>query len=280
MPYLCTHLAFSDRVAKALGQSLEQMGDAYVLGCFGPDVYFFDRLPPTPFVPHRKKFGNALHAQDCAVLFDAMIDAAAPQDEPYLLGFLTHIALDSTLHPYVEAHQSGLNHTRFEGVIDSIVYAETKDRIPYRAILNQRSDAASVDALLQAVSERLQLADVRGAYLRSIRKFRRLMPFLFDPDGKRYRAIRRLERLIRKDGLLSAFLLAAPREDRDDAMNLKKHTWVCPFLPGGTRRESVPELFDEAERFALRLIDAYRSGDRDTLRFLLKDRTMQKGALV
>ncbi len=280
MPYLCTHLAFGVSVAEALGRSAAHLDDAYVLGCFGPDIYFFDRLPPTPFVPHRKKHGNALHRQDCAVLFDALCDAAAPEDAPYLLGFLTHIALDSTLHPYVEAHHTGVDHTRFEGVIDSIVYADTCGKIDYRAILLRRPDASRIDALLARVSDRLGLVEVRGAYKRSLRKFRRLIPFLFDPAGKRYRFLARTERILHKNGLLSAFLLAAPREDREDAMNLKKRTWVQPFLPGGTSRASVPELIEQAKDFALRLIRAYESHDRETLRRLLKDRTMQKGRLV
>ena len=280
MPYLCTHLAFGCSVAESLGRSVDSLDEAYVLGCLGPDVFFFDRLPPTPFVPHRKKHGNALHALDCAVLFDALADAAAPGDEPYLLGFLTHIALDSTLHPYVEAHHSGHDHTRFEGVIDSIVYAETRDSVPYRTLLTRRCDARAVDTLLDGVSERLGLVRVKGAYVRSLRKFRRLMPFLFDPDGRRYRALLRIERRLHREGLLSAFLLAAPREDREDAMNLQKRRWVSPFLPGGTRSDSVPELIAEAKRYALRLIEAYQSGDSEVLRSLLKDRTMQKGRLV
>ena len=279
MPYLCTHLAFGARIADALGQPIEQLPDAYVLGCFGPDIYFFDRLPPTPFVPHKKKFGNALHRTDCAALFDALESAAGPEDTPYLLGFLTHIALDSTLHPYVEAHHVGIDHTRFEGVIDSIVYAQTRERIPYEAILLRRPDASRIDALLAVVSDRLQLAPVGGAYLRSLRKFRRLVPFLYDPKGGRYRALLRIERLLRREGLLSAFLLAAARENREDAMNLRKRTWTSPFCAEQTSCASVPELIDEAERYALQLIAAYRADDRETLRALLRNRTMQKGVL-
>ncbi len=278
MPYLCTHLAFGCSVQNALGQPTESIDESFVLGCFGPDVFFFDRLPPTPFVPHRKKHGNALHAQDCAVLFDALLHAAAPENEPYLAGFLTHIALDSTLHPYVEAHHRGIDHTRFEGVIDSIVYENTCDRIPYESILMRRPDASSIDALHQRVSERLGLQPVKGAYARSLKKFRRLAPFLFDPRGTRFRAIRTVERLFHREGLLSAFLLAAPREDREDSMNLGRHAWVSPFSPD-VRTESVPELFEAAKRDALELIGAYRSGDTQTLLSLLSGRTMQKGRL-
>ena len=280
MPYVCTHLSFGNEVAEAIGETLDSLGEEYVLGCFGPDVYFYDRLPPTPFVPHRKKHGNALHQIDCAALFAALVRASDDATHTYLLGFLTHIALDSTLHPYVEAKHRGIDHTRFEGVIDSIVYAETKDAIPYREILFRRPDTRRIDRLLSEASEALTGESVAGAYRRSAKKFRRLVPFLFDPRGKRYRAVNRIERLFKKDGLLSAFLLAAPRADTEDCMNLSRAEWVSPFEPDRVRDESVPMLFDEAKTLAVSLIRAFTDGESETLRALLKNRTMQKGALV
>ncbi|MBQ4423700.1 MAG: zinc dependent phospholipase C family protein [Clostridia bacterium] len=280
MPYVCTHLSFGNEVAEAIGETLDSLGEEYVLGCFGPDVYFYDRLPPTPFVPHRKKHGNALHQIDCAALFAALVRASDDATHTYLLGFLTHIALDSTLHPYVEAKHRGIDHTRFEGVIDSIVYAETKDAIPYREILFRRPDTRRIDRLLSEASEALTGESVAGAYRRSAKKFRRLVPFLFDPRGKRYRAVNWIERLFKKDGLLSAFLLAAPRADTEDCMNLSRAEWVSPFEPDRVRNESVPMLFDEAKTLAVSLIRAFTDGESETLRALLKNRTMQKGALV
>lgn len=279
MPYVCTHLAFGDRVLKALGSSVDQLGDAYLLGCLGPDIYFFDRLPPTPFIPHQKKHGNALHETDAAALFSALRSAAPDALRPYLIGLLTHIALDGTLHPYIEARHTGLDHTRFEGVIDAAVYAETKDRLPYREWLFARRDTDDIDVLLSDVSLSLFGKDVRGAYRRSARKFRRLVPFLFDPNGQRYRFLCRAERLFRKEGLLSAFLLAAPRADAEDAFNLARAPWAAPWAPDCVRNDSVPMLFDEAEALACRLIRAFSENDAETLSALLTNRTMQKGAL-
>lgn len=279
MPYLCTHLAFGAKIASDLGASIESYGDAYMLGCLGPDVFFFDRLPPTPLIPHQKKHGNALHALDAAVLFRALKAAAPIGLKPYLKGFLTHIALDSTLHPYIEARHTGLDHTRFEGVIDSIVYAETANEIPYADLLEKHVDAGAIDTLLADVSMTLCGKNVRGAYLRSIRKFRRLAPLLFDPTGKRYRKISRLEHALRKDGVLSAFLLAAPREDREDCMNLSRTTWAAPWAPDLVRSESVPMLLGEAESLALAWIRAFETGDDALLNSLLSNRTMQKGTL-
>ena len=280
MPYVCTHLSFGAEVAEAIGETLDSLGEEYVLGCYGPDVYFYDRLPPTPFVPHRKKHGNALHGLDCDALFSALLHAADPSLDAYLTGFLTHIALDSTLHPYVEAKHRGIDHTRFEGVIDSIVYEQTKDRIPYEAILKRRPDVGRIDRLLADASRLLLDTDVSGAYKRSAKKFRRLVPFLFDPKGKRYRRIARIERLFRKDGLLSAFLLAAPRADTEDCMNLSRAEWTSPWEPDRVRNERVPMLFDEATALAIALITAFRTNDRETLSARLQNRTMQKGEIA
>ena len=279
MPYLCTHLAFGDRVARKRGASIETQQDAYLLGCFGPDVFFFDRLPPPIGVPNQKKHGNALHALDASVLFAALQAHATDALRPYLCGFLTHIALDSTLHPYVEARHTGLDHTRFEGVIDAIVYAETKDRVPYETLLKRRAKTDAIDKLLADASLDLTGRDVRGAYQRSYRKFRRLVPFLFDKKGRRYRTLNGMERLLKQDGLLSAFLLAAPREDAEDSMNLSRSVWAAPWAPERVRDESVPMLMEQAEALALALIDALEANDTETLTRLLQNRTMQKGAL-
>ena len=59
MPNICTHLIFGARVAEATQKPFASSDGMYALGCLGPDWYFYDRLPPTPFVPHKKKHGNA-----------------------------------------------------------------------------------------------------------------------------------------------------------------------------------------------------------------------------
>ena len=113
MPNICTHLIFGARVAEAVGKPLDSLGEAYLLGCLGPDYYFYDRLPPTPFIPHQKKHGNALHGLDCDTLFSALCAHSDASLRPYLYGFLTHIALDSTVHPYIESAHHGLRHACF-----------------------------------------------------------------------------------------------------------------------------------------------------------------------
>lgn len=280
MPNICTHLVFGARVAKAVGKPLETLGEQYLLGCLGPDYYFYDRLPPTPFVPHKKKHGNVLHGLDCDVLFSALAKNADASLRPYLYGFLTHIALDSTVHPYIEAEHRGAAHSRFEGVIDSIVYAETKDEIPYRSLLCMRADVERIDTLISDVSKALCGADVYGAYTRGFRKFRRIMPLLYDPKNLRYRFVRSLERVIKKPGLVSDFLIGPNHEDPEGCMNTARKRWISPWEPDRVRNESVPMLLDEANALAVSLIRAFDDDDRETLHRLLHDRSMRKGEIV
>lgn len=280
MPNICAHIAFGVRVAEAVQKPLASLGEYYRLGCLGPDWYFYDRLPPTPFIPHQKKHGNVLHGLDCGTLFLALADAADDTLRPYLYGFLTHIALDSTVHPYVDANHRGSAHSRFEGVIDSIVYQKTRETIPYREIFLARVDAKPIDALLARVSRDLCGASVSGAYVRGLRKFRRLAPFLYDPNGRRYRFFRAIEHPFKKDGLLSDFLIGPDHKDPEDCMNLSRKSWVSPWEPDHVRDESVPMLFEQAFALAVSLIRAYDADDREMLSALLHHRTMQKGALA
>ncbi|MBQ6234830.1 MAG: zinc dependent phospholipase C family protein [Clostridia bacterium] len=273
------HLIFGARVAEAVGKPTGSLGDLYLLGCLGPDYYFYDRLPPTPFIPHQKKHGNVLHGLDCDVLFSALSEKADASLRPYLYGFLTHIALDSTLHPYVDAAHSGGAHARFEGVIDSVVYTETKDAFPYRSLLGAHGDPKPIDALLADVSKVLCCADVSGAYVRGVRKYRRLVPLLYDPNNRRYRFLRFFERLFKKPGAVSDFLIGPDHEDPDGCMNLARKSWASPWEPDRVRDESVPMLLDEAKALAVSLITAFDADDRETLSRLLRGRTMRKGVL-
>ena len=279
MPNSCTHYIFGAWVAEAIGRPLESLGEAYLPGCLGPDFYFYDRLPPTPFVPHQKRHGNVLHELDCYVLFTALADTADASLRPFLYGFLTHIALDSTVHPYIESSHRGNAHSRFEGVIDSVVYSQTKDSFPYKTVFRQKFDAKRIDGLFSDVSESLCGVNVAKAYARGARKYRRLFPIMFDPKGRLYRIVRFFEHLFKKDGLVSDLLIGPDHKDPEDCMNLSRREWTSPWEPDRVRNESVPMLFDDAKALAVELIHAYDANDRDALYRLLHNRTMQKGML-
>lgn len=124
MPYLYIHTQFGltvrDRLPAPLSELLHRRHAAYLCGLIGPDVYFFDRLPPPITRKHEKRTGNALHNMPAGRVFAALGplvqgDAARMA---YALGFLCHYALDAAAHPFVESGHRGLDHTRFEMALE------------------------------------------------------------------------------------------------------------------------------------------------------------------
>lgn len=279
MPYVLTHLAFGHKLLSEHPICREDQLPMVALGCMGPDIFFYDRLPPPLFTPHRKKHGNALHAVDCALLARSLLTHATDATLPYVYGFLTHIALDGTLHPYVEAHHRGTDHTRFEADLDAIVYQEEQSSVPFRSMLRPCPSLDALDALLVRVSEDCLGRSFPNAYRRSAKKFYRMLPLLMDPSGKKDRFLKRVERPFRKEGLLSGFLLCAPRPDEADCQNLQHRPWAAPWHPDAIRTESVPELFLEAADRARTLMACVPTRNYVIIEKTVSQYTMQKGLL-
>lgn len=141
MPYLYIHTQFGltvrDRLPAPLPELLNRQHAAYLCGLIGPDVYFFDRLPPPITRKHEKRTGNALHNAPAGRVF-AALDPLVRGDEArtaYALGFLCHYALDAAAHPFVESGHRGLDHTRFEMALELPFCA----RVPMRAWAGERA---------------------------------------------------------------------------------------------------------------------------------------------
>lgn len=124
MAYLLAHTLIGKRVLDSLPKHTVANEADFYLGCVGPDMFFFDRIPPTPFKPNKKALGNLMHKQSGNALFGAFLNAQQGdgQNTSLIYGFLCHLALDACVHPYIESQHRGLNHTRFEVLIDMQLY--------------------------------------------------------------------------------------------------------------------------------------------------------------
>lgn len=280
MPYILSHAAF----AYTIGQRFNCFSDKeslslFILGSQGPDIFFYDRLPPTPFIPNQKITGNLLHSVPCDNLVRILLSECTDGFMPFIYGFFTHIALDSTLHPYICAMHSGLDHTRFEGQIDSIYYHRFKDSVPFTDLFFIPKSLPGLDSLMNRICILSLGRSIPGAYARSVRKMLRLFPVLFDPDGKRYKMLLKAEHFIGVDNALSAFLLAADRSSYEDCMNERHTVWHAVHFPEVPRTESVDDLFSDASLFAENLIMSVQNGDSKHAEKLCHNRTMSDGPL-
>ena len=278
MPYTLSPVSFAYLIGQRFGCfSDKESLSLYMLGSLGPDVFFYDRLPPTPFVPNQKSTGNLLHKVPCDRLVRILVAECSESLEPFVYGFLTHIALDSTLHPYICSKYSGLDHTRFEGQIDSVLYRRFKDSVPFQSLLSVPASISELDIFVNRLCVQAVGRDIPGAYARSVRKMIRLFPLLFDPEGKRYQPIRNAEHMLGADHAVSGFLLAADRFLDADCMNDSHSVWYAVHYPDIPRTESVDELFSDATALAESLIASIQNGDSLQAQSLCRNRTMSDG---
>lgn len=98
-----------ETLPKNLQKVVNQHREIYDLAVHGPDIFFYD-------LPHSKvmKYGYQLHNIPVSVFLTnakEVYDQNGCKDEmmAYLLGFLTHFTLDSSVHSYVEAKRETCN---------------------------------------------------------------------------------------------------------------------------------------------------------------------------
>lgn len=264
MPYLYAHALHGLRAREQFPKKAYEMTqthlDAFLLGLYGPDVYFGDRLPPPLFSKHAKPLGNELHALPGRLLFSKLFALTAPDDRAfsYALGFLCHFSLDNTMHPYIESRYRGNSHTRFEMRQDLLVRARSRD-VRFFVSPNELYDTDGAvrmaDGLHASLFFELDKKNTAGAYARSYKKWRRLQSLAYDPNGKKRRFTEGLERLLgRKRGTLSGFLLTVDENEPLDLFNARHKTWKAPWEKNLPRTESYFDLFDAAVADAVLLV--------------------------
>jgi hypothetical protein len=114
MPSLLTHQFFATKVMDVLKKDFPYLYDFYsvvTLGAQGPDPLFFYGM-----VPWRKRknkhqiqnFGSALHNLNPNVTLLKLMETVDEHSSPlwlsYVIGAISHYALDTTVHPYVFFH--------------------------------------------------------------------------------------------------------------------------------------------------------------------------------
>lgn len=298
MPCLYAHTLFGlsvrDRLPQPLAALLARHEAAFLAGLPGPDIYFFDRFPPPPFRPHEKRTGNALHDAPADALFAQLLPLAAGDEAllAYTLGFLCHYALDSAIHPFVDARYRGLDHTRFEMRLELAFCAQRGSGLggipPHRLYAPPAHEPDLLDRL-DALQYRLVQAvcgrGARGAFRRSFCKFLRTNRLLYDPAGRKRRLLQRVERLLgRPAGTLSSFLFAPLQADGGDLFNEGHAPWRAPWEGAPERTESFFDLFDTAVDRAAALLPlcyaAWMGGSPAPLLQALKGGNMAHGTRI
>jgi hypothetical protein len=114
MPSLLTHQYFATKVMDVLKKDFPYLYDFYsvvTLGAQGPDPLFFYGMVPWRVRRNKNQiqsFGSALHNlnpnQTLLKLMETVDAHSSPMWLSYVIGAISHYALDATVHPYVFFH--------------------------------------------------------------------------------------------------------------------------------------------------------------------------------
>lgn len=303
MPALITHYLFGEEalnrgllpVVGGSDEAREGLRQAFLLGCQGPDPFFF--AFSSPRAPAMHALARSMHRGRMTAAFEELrrgtgrLPAGArPLGEAFACGLLAHYQLDRTAHPYVfaleselcdgeEGERNGLSDARHEvhalieseldcGMLDELRGVGTADFPPVGALdapaeAERAGGALMADAALEAFGIALRPADLAGAVADMRFCYRSIEPL----GSARQAALSAAERAARSHSMLSALAHRPGLGARGNAsMNLGRREWRDPFKEGPDGAglascESFPEVFERALGGYAGLAAAFLNGE-------------------
>jgi hypothetical protein len=254
----------------------ESARQAFLLGCQGPDPFFFAVL--TPDLATWRKLGSRMHAELVQQSLDSLRDAAAeaPAEmrdamQAYVRGWLCHFTLDSLAHPYVFCFERALCATGVPGLDASArqaVHAQIESDLDASLLRRRRGQGIrefkpttevllAADGLLAAIGRLYQVAAdavfsteiPRLAYRRSVKDMRLSYEVLYSPDGVRRGLVGQMERMARPHSLAQALSHRVDVGPASDFDNPGREPWANPFT-GEEWCSSFADIFDDAVALA------------------------------
>lgn len=269
MPNVWTHSIYGEDLLerlerKSILEGRPALGPLFRLGCQGPDPLFYHR-----FYPWSKKvsarsdaLGGLLHRSRCGAFLRAMLKgcegaALADPRAVYVLGWLTHHALDRIAHPFVFARQGDRHrdHQRLEVAIDTYVAERLRGIDTRRAPVRPTLDAGATlpagvsklveDAVRRAYPEQ-DASFLDGLWQQSYRDMLTAFSLFHDPSGVKTRLLA---------GAIEPFV-PGRRDAALDPMNERGAPWAPPADTTKTSRESFWDVWDRALEDGERLLGA------------------------
>ena len=276
MPAIITHDLFGEAVyegdAYFIGIDPEQRF-AFLLGNQGPDPLFYARANPS--ISEFALLGSIMHSRDTdkiLMAFHDALDTLTPDEKPvgraYLLGFLCHYLLDSTVHTLVYANQYALCDAGVEGLtrkngneIHAVIESEFDEVMlfkrtgktvatfkPYKEILQANDETLTIIGKLYSymavmVFQRSMQIDV---FRKSVKAFRLVQNVFYSRTGMKRSLLARVEELARPYSFYRSMSHRALEATECEFDNHEGNVWVNPF----TKQEStasLDQLFDQAK---------------------------------
>lgn len=278
MPSGYLHYCCAMKAAKDANISISHK-EAYVLGTQGPDPLFTLGIFPLRASSKPKPYGKMLHTRRTGAFLETLCALAkeqSPLQQAYAMGFLTHYALDSTVHPYVYAHStdeqgqySSSLHMRLEKGWDALYYRRDGHKgtpVSMIGIAESKMHWETIAALWAEVictvyDSQLSKEEILEAFVNSVK----INKWTHSPLGITHALMSFIERVfLRKPYMITSHITpCAPiREDIENTAHLP---WHPPAEADRVRTEGLPELYEAATKRASELLKAASAFFEDAL---------------
>lgn len=291
MPEAYTHIRIA-RAARAQSQIGVSSTAAYETGANGPDPLFAYQVLSANRPYPLPELGGRIHEEQCGRFLRTMIfSAVTAAQRSYVLGFLTHYAADSILHPYV-AFQSGAGgqfnvpegHGFCEVAMDTMFYQQDcgKKAVPADVVAPKLApqELAEIAQLLHEAILRVFRMDISNEALADcFHDFHMLHKIFYSPYGGKRIIVRLAERFVlHRPGYGLSHMTPAPLPRDGFAAQ-----WENPFTHT-TRSAGPGQLCEEAAYLAagyLKAAAAYWEGRsiKESLAMAIGDRSYSTGLL-
>lgn len=273
MPALITHHLFGeesiDRLpAGVIGTDEERL--AFLLANQGPDPYFF--RVRTPRAAQCMDLARSLHRCKISQQFEVLRDGVshlrrhdAHVGRAFVLGLLSHYALDRAAHPFVYAQQWGVQeadeslqgaanqvHAIIESDIDVLMLqlkragATVEDYPPEGELITTERINKVAGTLMSYAAFSVYGIEVGAPEYGGAVADMKLAYRMIEPAGSlQCQLIGKAEAAVRGNSILAALAHRVTTEPPLRAGNMGKLAWENPFT-GAASSESFPELFDRA----------------------------------
>ena len=255
MPGFLTHYTFGTKVVEKLPDSyikecINKYKKVYNLGLQGPDIFFY-------FIPYKLNknlnLGSIMHRNKTKDFFLIAINKAIKCKDiakkevmiAYICGFYGHFTLDKNCHPYIYYKSNYMytkknyneKHIKLESDIDYI-YARKLFKAKYIDMnyqstvkLNKR-EREVVASLINEVCNKLYDKIWINQFIAEciILNFGFIANFFNDKNGRKYKYLNMLERIITKNESISSLVNGNYYKIKYfDPMNINNKVWFNPW---------------------------------------------------
>lgn len=264
MPAAYFHEAVARKAFERIGGA-PQPEAVWILGAQGPDPLFFYRALRLRHDKAVNRMGDTLHSMHTGRFLCQLVRLAkteSPAAQSYALGFISHYACDTALHPFVYAHSftrkgryKGMRHLCLEAQMDSWAWREAGGQATplHYGQFPDKPQLEQAAALLSAALARVFPAKPvsPSAIEQAFCDAKAICRLLYSPHGVKFSLFWLLERVICFPCLVTG--LIPPRWlPRKDFLNIARRRWASPWEPERIRHESAPELMEQAVDHATR----------------------------